>query len=246
MKQNKIYIYGKHAVAEALRHAPRVVRKILLSPQMDDQKLRGLIRASGVVVEPLQKNKISSIVEGGVSHQGIVALVSLGELVVPLEKFFDTFTPNPSTLLVLLSEVQDPHNVGAIIRSAAAFGASAVLIPTYKQSPVTGAVIKTSAGMAFQLPLVVVSNMQQAIATLKKKGLSVYGLAATAERSLEAESFVGPTLLVLGNEAEGVAPAARALCDAMLSIPMRGSTESLNVAASAAVALYAWSLKHMR
>ncbi len=142
--QKKIYIYGKHAVAEALRHAPRVVRKIHLSPQMDDQELRTLIRQRGVPTEPLDKNRVTSMVEGNAPHQGVVALVSLGELMIPAERFFDTFVPTPDTLLVLLSEVQDPHNVGAIIRSAAAFGATAVLIPTHNQSPVTGAVVKSS------------------------------------------------------------------------------------------------------
>lgn len=242
--QNKIYIYGKHAVAEALRYAPQVVRKVHLAPAMDDKTLRDLIRSTGVATEPLDKNKVSSMVEGGAPHQGVVALISLGSVMVSAEQFFDTFLPTPNTLLVLLSEVQDPHNVGAVIRSAVAFGASAVLIPTHKQSPITGSVVKASAGMAFRVPIVAVENMQQTIAGLKKKGVAVLGLSAEGTHSVQHEAFAQATLLVLGNEAQGLAPAARALCERMLSIPIDPKAESLNVAASAAVALYAWSLKH--
>lgn len=244
MKQKKIYIYGKHAVSEALEHTPHVVRSIFLAPHMDDKQLRSLIRSSGVPVEPLDERRATSQVEGNAAHQGIIALVSLSQLTIPFEKFMDTFAATPHTSIILMSEIQDPHNVGAIIRSAAAFGASAVLMPTHNQSPVTGAVIKASAGMAFRLPLVEIENMQAAIATLKKAGMRVYGLAAQSKMTIDKEPFTHPSLFIVGNEAEGIAPAARALCDTMLSIPIHSRAESLNVAASAAVALYAWSTRH--
>jgi len=244
MKQKKIYIYGRHAVAEALTNAPKTVRMVHLSSHMDDKALRNLIRASGVPTEPLDERKATSQVERNAPHQGVIALISLTELVTPFEKFLDTFTPTPNTMLVLLSEVQDPHNVGAIIRSAAAFGAAAVLLPTHNQAPVTGVVIKASAGMAFRVPLVTIENMQAAIAELKKRGVQVYGLAAQSKVAVDTEEFPKPTLFILGNEAEGVAPAAKALCDRMLSIPINTRAESLNVAAAAAVTFYAWSRQH--
>ena len=244
MKQKKIYIYGKHSVTEALTHAPHIVRSIALSPQMEDRGLKDLIRARGVPTEKIDERKATSQVEGNAPHQGVIALISLTELVVPFEKFFDTFNPTSDTCLVLLSDVQDPHNVGAIIRSAAAFGATAVLMPTHHQAPVTGVVIKTSAGMAFRLPLVTMDNMQQAIAEIKKKGVKVYGLTGDGKTSLDTETFTTPTLFVFGNEGEGIAPAAKVLCDTMLSIPIHPRTESLNVAASAAVVLHAWSTQH--
>ncbi len=102
----------------------------------------------------MDERKASSQAEGGAPHQGIIALISLGSLSVPFEKFMDTFTATPDTALLFLSEVQDPQNVGAAIRSAAAFGATAVLMPRHKQAPITGAVIKASVGMAFRIPLV--------------------------------------------------------------------------------------------
>jgi len=241
--QKKLFIYGKHAVAEALTHAPHVVRKVYLESKMDDQHLGRLIATAKVPTERLDPRQVTSMVERNAPHQGVVALVSLGGLTTPAEQFLDSFVPQRGTLLVYLSEVQDPHNVGAIIRSAAAFGAAAVLLPTHKQSPITGAVIKASAGMAFQLPLVATDNPQQTLAKLKNKGMRVYGLAAQGATPIGEEPFDAPTLLVLGNEATGVAPAARALCDTMLAIPIAPQAESLNVAASAAVALYAWSTR---
>jgi 23S rRNA (guanosine2251-2'-O)-methyltransferase len=244
MKAPKIYIYGKHAVGEALRFAPQVVRKIHLAPQMDDRELRVLIKERGIETESLDERKATSQVERNAPHQGIIALISLGGLVAPFEKFLETFEPTKNTCLVFMSEVQDPHNVGAIIRSAAAFGASAVLMPTRGQSPVTGVVVKTSAGMAFRIPLIEVENTQQAIAQLKKKGVKVFGLAGEGKESIAEKKFDEPTMFVLGNEGQGIAPAARALCDTLLSIPMSPRAESLNVSVSSAVALYAWSAQH--
>ena len=244
MKQHKIFIYGKHAVAEALLHAPQAVRKVHMAPQMDDRKLRELIKKTGVVVELLDERKATSQVEGGAPHQGVIALISLSGLVMPFENFFETFSPTPDTSLVFLNEIQDPHNVGAIIRSAAAFGASAVLMSTHNQASVTGAVIKASAGTAFSIPLVEVNTVQQDLSKLKKAGVKIYGLAGNAPRSVAEEAFVAPTMFVFGNEAHGIAPAARALCDHILSIPISPKAESLNVAASAAVALFAWGARH--
>jgi 23S rRNA (guanosine2251-2'-O)-methyltransferase len=246
MKQNKIFIYGKHAVSEALLHAPQAVRKVHLAQNMDDKKLRELNKKAGVPTEPLDERKATSQAEGGSPHQGVIALISLSGLVTPFEKFIETFEPTPETCLVFLSEVQDPHNVGAIIRSAAAFGASAVLLSEQNQAGVTGAVIKTSAGAAFSMPLIVVPGTQQALSKLKKMGVTIVGLAGEASRSVHEESFAEPTMFVFGNEAHGIAPSAKALCDYMLSVPISSKTESLNVAAAAAVALFAWSTKHGR
>lgn len=244
MKQAKIYIYGKHAVAEALRHAPHILRKIHVAQIMDDHELKSLIKQSGIPTEKLDPKRATSQVEHNAPHQGVIALVSLGGLVQPFEKFIESLKPTEDTCLVFVSEVQDPHNLGAIIRSAVAFGASAVLIPTHNQSPVTGVVVKTSAGMAFRIPLIAVENIQQAIAQIKKKGVKVYGLSGGGKNSVAKENFDAPTMFVLGNEGQGITPAAKALCDTTLSIPISPRAESLNVAASSAVALFAWSVRH--
>ncbi len=241
-KPAKLYIYGKHSVAEALRHAPRAVRALYLE-EPGDKTLYELAVKAGIKPVPLDLRRVTSMVEGTVAHQGAVALIGATELLQDADRFVESYKPQEGSVLVFLSEVQDPHNVGAIIRSAAAFGAVAVLWPTHKQSPISAAVIRSSAGMAFQVPLVGVPNPQQTIAALKKKGVRVLGLAADGAVRLEQESFAAPTMLVLGNEALGVAPYARALCDAMIAIDIEPRAESLNVAASAAVALYAARLR---
>lgn len=244
MKQNKIYIYGKHALREALMHVPHAIRRVYFLPNMEDGKLRNLAKQSGAIIELLDKRKASSWVEGGASHQGAIGLLSLPDLMVPYEKFIETLSITKHTSLVLLNEVQDPHNVGATIRSAAAFGASAVLLPGARQAPITGAVIKASAGMAFALPLVSVENIQQVVADLKKRGFRVYGLAGEGKHSVHTEAFDAPSLFILGNEAKGLPQKTSQICDRVLSIPIEAKAESLNVAAAAAVVLYAWYIKN--
>src|SRR5581483_7084489 len=126
--------------------------------------------------------------------------------------------------------------------SAVAFGAGAVLLPMAKQSPVTGAVIKASAGLAFSMPLVSVTNLQKTISELKKQGYRVYGLSGDGKNSLKKEEFDKPAVFVMGNEAEGLGKVSQ-LCDKIISIPIEPSVESLNVAAAAAVTLYQWHTK---
>ena len=140
--------------------------------------------------------------------------------------------------------MQDPHNVGAIIRSAAAFGASGVLMQEAGGAGITAAVIKVSAGMAFRVPLVTVPNVPQALAMLKKRGVMLYAMAGKGTHSIDTAPFDEPALFVFGNEGAGLEPKIRALCEQTLTIPMHPRCESLNVAASAAVALHAWSVKN--
>ncbi len=243
MKQDKIYIYGKHAVAEALMHAPKTLKKIHLAPTMDDPKLRELIRKSGVPTTTLTGSNSPRIQENA-THQGIIGQLALSELMLSYEDFAKNLKPNADTSLLILGEIQDPHNVGAIIRSAAAFGVSGVLIPEHNQAPVTGAVVKVSAGMAFRVPLVSIGNVNHTVRELKDKGFWVYGLAGEGASDITKEEFDRPTLFVLGNEGTGIREKTRDLCDALVSIPMHPQCESLNVAASTAIALYAWSAQH--
>ena len=143
-----------------------------------------------------------------------------------------------------MGELQDPQNVGAVIRSSAALGISAVFIPEFNQAPVTGSVVKVSAGMAFRIPLVKIGNINNVLRDLKKKGFWIYGLEGTAKESLEDQKFEEPTVFVLGNESKGIREKTSEICDIMLRIPMNSRCESMNVAASTAIALYEWSTKH--
>ncbi|MEK7134777.1 MAG: 23S rRNA (guanosine(2251)-2'-O)-methyltransferase RlmB [Patescibacteria group bacterium] len=245
MTHDKIYIYGKHALTEALMEAPHSIKKVYFAAHMDDAKLRALVKKHNIPVAPLTAGKGGPEgVSGNVVHQGVIGVVSVGALTMQYQRFIDTLAIGKDTVLVLLGEVQDPHNVGAIIRSAAAFGASGVLIPEHNQAPITGAVVKVSAGMAFRVPLISIGNVNHTIADLKKRGFWTYGLAGEGRDTIDSEQFDRPTLFVVGNESSGIREKTREACDKLLSIPMHPKCESLNVAASTAVALYAWARQH--
>jgi len=244
MKQSKLYIYGKHALMEALKNAPRSVRKVYLSPKVQDEQLRAAIRKAGVQTAALEGKQLDSV-EGHGTHQGVVAHVSSEDLVVPFKEFLKGLTITNSTGLVLLGEIQDPHNVGAIIRSAAAFGMSGVLMPEHNQAPVTGAVVKVSAGMAFRIPLVQIGNINQTVRDLKDAGFYIYGLAGEkGAKDITKMPFDAPTVFIIGNEGAGIRQKTREYCDELVAIPMHPKCESLNASVSAAVAMYAWAVKH--
>lgn len=244
MKENEIYAYGKHALAEALEHAPEgTVKKVFLAPTIEDNALLALLKKRNIVPAAISTKALSG---AGVdaSHQGVIALIDTTPLMIPLDAFLSKLDLSKNPALALLGEVQDPHNVGAIIRSAAAFGISGVLIPKDRQAPVTGAVIKASAGMVFRVPLVSIGNVNQAIRELQDKRFWIYGLSGDGSNTLQKESFTEPSVFVVGNEANGIREKTGELCDVMLRIPMHARTESLNAAVSAAVVMYAWSGQH--
>lgn len=244
MAQEKIYIYGKHALVEALTNTPKAVEKIFLSPQSADGEIQSLAQSAKVPTETFLPKTVLPGVDKDAVHQGVIAQIVVESLMRPYRDFAENLTVTPSTMLVLLGEIQDPQNVGAIIRSAAAFGAAGVLIPEHNQAQVTGLVVKISAGMAFRVPLVTIGNVNTTIRDLKERGFWVYGMDETATHPLNKEIFDAPTLFIPGNEGTGLREHTRELCDILVSVPMSPKCESLNVAASTAVTLYAWSSQH--
>lgn len=241
-RHEKIYIYGKHALAEALSHAPHTIRKAFLSPELKDRELEKLLETHKIPFAELARGKGRDMT-GSESHQGVIAAMDPEALLVPLEDFLKTLDMQKNPAVVVLGEVQDPHNVGAIIRSAAAFGLAGVLIPEHNQAPVTGTVVKTSAGMAFRIPLVSIGNVNHTLSVLKEKGFWTYGLSMRGA-PLQGERFDAPAAFVVGNEGSGIREKTLATCDIPLAIPMHPRTESLNAAVSAAVVFYEWSKKH--
>ncbi len=244
MVKDKLYVYGKHALKEALTHTPDAVSKVYFGASMDDGELRALVKKHSLPIGELSSQKMPGDVSPDAAHQGVIGVIAAEKLVRPYAGFVESISPTPDTALVLLGEVQDPHNVGAIIRSAAAFGAAGVLIPEHRQAPITGTVVKVSAGMAFRIPLVAIGNVNHTIEDLKKRGFWVYGLAGESAQSIEKETFDRPSVFVVGNEGSGIREKTREACDTLLSIPINPKCESLNVAASAAVVLYAWGRQH--
>ena len=243
-KTNKVYIYGKHALTEALLHAPQVLQRVYLAKEVNDPQLRSALKNADVSVATLGSGEKTKGVSDNVAHQGIIGQIALDKLMVSYDEFAKNLKVTDDTSLLVLGELEDPHNVGAIIRSAAAFGVSGVLIPGHNQAPITGAVVKVSAGMVFRIPIVSVGNINTVVRDLKDKGFWIYGLDGTAEQTVSSESYDKPSVFILGNEAKGIREKTRDLCDILLSIPMNSQCESLNVAASTAVTLFAWSSQH--
>lgn len=243
-KSEKVYIYGKHALMEALAHAPHVVKKAYVATDFKAPELHAVLSQRSIPTARIQSKEAKAMVGSDTSHQGVIGVIDTGALMRPLDTFLDELEPKADTALVLLDELQDPHNVGAIIRSAAAFGAAGVLLPQHNQAPVTGAVVKASAGMAFRVPLISIGNVNNSIELLKKRGFWVYGLAMDGEQELRKETFDAPSLFIVGNEGEGIRAKTLEHCDVRLHIPMHPRTESLNASVSAAVVLYQWSMQH--
>lgn len=232
---------------EALRNAPQVIRKVFLAPDLRDAELRALLEKNKIPTATLAPGKGKEFVGKDAAHQGVVAVMNPSSLLISLDDFLATLTKKEGLAKIavaVLGEVQDPHNVGAIIRSAAAFGLSGILIPEHNQAGVTGAVVKASAGMVFRIPLVSIGNVNNALKTLKEKGFWIYGLAMDGKTNLGTEAFDAPCAFVVGNEGAGVREKTLVACDVTLSIPMHARTESLNAAVSAAVVFYEWSKKH--
>jgi 23S rRNA (guanosine2251-2'-O)-methyltransferase len=253
--RDKIYIYGKHALVEALANMPRVVRKVFLTAEAGaDPELKELLRKTGVEAGILHAAyEADRMVGEETAHQGVIATINAEAMMVDFRTFAEKnfsqeWLRSPAancTMLVLLDELTDPHNVGAIIRSAAAFGAAAVLIPSNNQAPITGAVVKASAGMAFRVPLISVGNVNQAVDELARLGFRSYGLAMDGARVLGEEEFDAPALIIVGNEGAGIRQKTLERCDVRLQIPMDARAESLNASGSAAVVMYQWSVRHL-
>ena len=238
-----IFIYGKHAVAEALEFRPDVVLHLYLR---DDQKnsFASDLQSKAKHRTIFSGDNVPPEVDKKAVHQGVIAKIDRYKLLQTYDDFREKLQVTPNTAVVILGELEDPHNVGAVIRSAAGFGLTAVLIPKHRQAGVTGTVVKVSAGMAFKIPLVEVGNVNRVVEDLKKKGFFVYGLDGEGDTSLHTEQFTKPTAFILGNEGEGLRAKTREHCDMVLSIPMHDQCESLNASASAAVTFYQWSAQH--
>lgn len=242
MQREKAYIYGKHALKEALEGKPEAIQKVFAAKNALDSALLSQLRALGVSVSDMKEQRT---VAEDAAHQGVIAAIDPSKILLSdIEQFLATLDLSKNPCLILMDELQDPQNVGAIIRSAAAFGASGILMPQNNQAQVTGAVVKTSAGMTFRMPLVSIGNVNQTVRLLKDRGFWVYGLAMEGASELSTETFNAPAVFVVGNEGEGIRQKTLELCDVKLSIPMHPRTESLNAAVSAAIVIYEWSKQH--
>jgi 23S rRNA (guanosine2251-2'-O)-methyltransferase len=240
MQKEKTFIYGKHPIEEALKMRPDVLKEVNFEKGQKNQELLGVVDAKGIKRGEFISSKLPIEIPKDALHQGVIAEIDTNKLLISYDDFMKDIEISNGTALVILGEVNDPHNVGAVIRSAAAFGISAVLIPEHRQVQATGTVIKSSAGMAFHLPLVSIGNVNLTIKDLKDKGFWIYGLDGEAELDVSKEGFEKPSVFVLGNEGSGIREKTSEHCDILLRIPVEKGVESLNASVAAGVVFYAW------
>jgi 23S rRNA (guanosine2251-2'-O)-methyltransferase len=234
-------VYGVNPVREALRAGGEGVAELWLAEGGTRgaafADLERLGRASGAKVRAAPRTKLDRLA-GTDRHQGVVAVVAdyrYEDVAALLARARESGRP---PLLVVLDGVEDPHNLGAIIRSAHALGAHGVVIPKDRAVGVTPAVAKASAGAIERCPVARVTNVAHVVEALKGEGVWSVALAADGERPLRALDLKGPTALVLGSEGEGIRPLVRRTCDLSAKVPMTGELDSLSVSATAAIALY--------
>ena len=239
-----MYIYGTHAVEEGLTHKPHIFRKVFFAGAKEQKNFQALTSKHGIPTDHFDPRTPPKPVTEHDVHQGVIADIDETKLIQKFDPFIESLEVNAETALVLLGEVQDPQNVGAVIRSAAAFGVAGVLIPEHNQVQITSSVVKVSAGMAFRIPLISIGNVNNTLRELKDKKFWIYGLDGEGENALPQESFDAPAVFVLGGEAAGIREKTKEHCDFLLAIPLHPQCESLNAATSLSVALYEWSRQH--
>ena len=231
-------IEGRNAVTEALR-AGRAIDKLYIAKGETDKTLAFLAskaRAAGVVVEADRRKLDSMSVTQ--AHQGVVALAAVREYVSIADILSIARERGEDPFVVACDEVSDPHNLGAILRTAECAGAHGVIIPKRRSAGLTATVDKASAGAAEHMAVARVPNMAAALRELKDEGLWIYGTAAEGTSPLWKTDFTGPLCLVIGSEGEGMSRIVTEQCDFLVSIPMQGRISSLNASASAAIVLY--------
>ncbi len=233
-------IYGINPVSEILRSEGGNVRKIILAEGRkgeDVKKILGLASARGIAVEVRRRESLDRQA-GTTAHQGVLCLcgefayASLEEIIANRHPVF------PASLILLLDGVEDPQNLGSIIRTAHCFGANGVVIPRDRAAGITPAVIKASAGATGHIPVSRVVNLTQAIEFMKESGFWIYGTDASSDCDAGSVRFEGDVGLVMGSEGRGIRPLVRKHCDVLLSIPLFGRIDSLNVSVAAGILLH--------
>ena len=232
-------IEGRNAVMEALR-AGRTIDKIFIAKGDVDKTLGHIAskaRSAGIVVTEADRRKLDAMSQTH-AHQGVIALCAVKEYSTIEDMLAIAAERGEAPFLVLCDEISDPHNLGAIIRTAECAGAHGVVIPKRRSAGLTAVVAKTSAGAVAHVPVARVPNIPALLKDLKKQGVWVFGTAADGTTALYDADLKGPAAIVIGSEGDGMTRLAAENCDFLVSIPMRGKLNSLNASAAAAILLY--------
>lgn len=236
-----VRLFGSHAVEAALRNPRRPVVR-LLATENAERRLAEVIAARGVVIDRATPRDLDHLLGADAVHQGLLLEAE------PLpEPSLDELVERARTMgpIVMLDHVTDPHNAGAVLRSAAAFGAAGLIVTRRHSPPLNGVLAKAASGALDQVPVLPVQNLARTMLELKEIGFRIFGLEGTGDAALEDEAFAGLTGLVLGAEGKGLRSLTQETCDRLISITTAGTLASLNVSNAAAIALH-WAAHQRR
>jgi 23S rRNA (guanosine2251-2'-O)-methyltransferase len=231
-------IFGFHAVTARLRHDASSVEEIYIDADRHDRRMQEMLRAAeGAKVRIIQTEgqRLDGMV-GTRRHQGVVAKAGELSLARNLDELLDAIEGPP--LLLILDGVTDPHNLGACLRVADGAGAHAVIAPKDRAVGLNATAAKVASGAAETVPYITVTNLARTMRELKERDIWLIGTTDDAEKGLYEADFSGPAALVMGSEGEGMRRLTRENCDVLVSIPMHGAVESLNVSVASGICLY--------
>ena len=238
-EENEGQIEGRNAITEALRSG-RTIDKVFVAAGDTDRSLQRLAaqaKEAGAVVVPVDRRKLD-MMSTSHSHQGIIALVAVREYYSLDDILEEAAQRGENALIVICDELSDPHNLGAILRTAECAGAHGVVIPKRRSVGLTAVVAKASAGAVEYMKVARVTNINAAIQELKDKGLWIFGTAAEGSIPMYEADLKGPTAIVIGSEGDGMSRLVRESCDVTVHIPMKGKISSLNASNAASILLY--------
>ena len=232
-------VYGRNAVTEAIKSGMPINKVLISSGEISGslKAIMALVKEKHLVYQFVDKNKLSDIT-GTKNHQGVALYTSPAQYCDVDDILQKAKEANEAPFVIILDEIQDPHNFGAIIRTADAVGAHGIIIPKRRSVQLTGTVAKTSAGASAHVPIARVSNIPATIDQLKEAGLWIAGTDLTGTVPFYKADFKGPIGIVIGSEGNGMGNLVTKKCDFIVTIPMKGEVSSLNASVAAGVVLY--------
>ena len=239
VEENENQLEGRNALTEALRSGRTIDKVFIASGETDRglQRLAAEAKEAGAVVVPVDRRKLDAMSTTR-AHQGVIALAAAREYFSIDDLLQVAADRGEAPLLVICDELSDPHNLGAILRSAACAGAHGVIIPKRRSVGLTAVVAKASAGAVEYMKVAKVTNINAAIEELKSKGVWIFGTAAEGSVPMYQADLTGPCAIVIGSEGDGMSRLVQKNCDVTMHIPMKGKITSLNASAAASILLY--------
>ncbi len=234
---DKYIIEGRNSVFEALRSGKTIDKVLYAEGDGNLNHILAAAKSAGAVVAKCDRRKLDSMSVSG-AHQGVMALVAAHEYATIDDIFSFAEKSGRPPLIIVCDEISDPHNLGAIIRSAEASGAHGIIIPKRRNAGLTAIVAKVASGAIEHIPIVRVSNIPNTLNDLKKRGLWIFGTGIGADSQLYETDLTGPSAIVIGSEGDGMGRLVTERCDVVMGIPMLGKTQSLNASVAAAVVLF--------